>query len=52
MPKIGAKKRRRHKLISVTSVVVKGLPIQRSDLAWIRVQPAGLDTSYSVVVFA
>ena len=51
MPKSGAKKRRRHKFISTTSVV-KRLPIQRPDFAAIRDQPAGLDTSYSVVVFA
>ena len=51
MPESGAKKRRRHVLIS-TSSVVKRLPISRPGFTWIRVQPVELDTSYSVVVFA
>ena len=51
MPESGAEKRRRHVFISTTSVV-KRLPISRPDFTWIRAQPVGLDTSYSVVVFA
>ena len=51
MPKSRTRRRRRQLKIRLTRVVIRGLPVKRLDLSWIRMQPWVRDLKLHPLVF-